>query len=246
MKRMRKNIIVFGAVVLISIVSLWPVVSSLNAESTQNTSDAIPLNKFLNNGHLPILKEAVNLIENEIYKSVLQEIIDFIEEHGYISDSQIEEILDSYDLQPSNIQILCGISGTSNGGAIPFPGAYRSGLIYFAKRICLLFWDATDDGNLDINIKVGNNQIFTEHSGFAIGYAGIVSNQLHDPMGDPWNSFYLLGNAYLAFVSIGSSGSSSNSQSMSTSTTSTSSTATTTSNTINDDVTTTTSQSSNV
>jgi hypothetical protein len=206
---MRKNIFVFGAVVLIAMVFLGSIVNGANNESTEDNDIETAVEPVLNINHLTILNEAVEFIENEDYKSVVLDIIDFIIDHGSIDTSQIQVILDSYELE-GDPYIRCNmLSVESSGTLCSIPGFVRSNWIYFAKRACVVWWDAYyfGYGSEKINVQLKNlfiqADITTEHSGLAIGYIGAVhwSSLKGNPnTGEVWQDFSFIGNAWLVFT----------------------------------------------
>ena len=87
-----------------------------------------------------------------------------------------------------------------------FPGFVRlAGGLPFVSKGGIIWWDANSQdaypGSEKINIKIGEKTYTKRHTGLAIGFFGLCSNQMQSYSGHLWSRFQLSGSGVIIFIS---------------------------------------------
>jgi hypothetical protein len=208
MKNVKKNIILFGAVViaLLMVSSATAVTTPQSNEiSKSGTTIAGSINYVEPGIYLSgseqrtILSDALNFVDDPDFRILLQEIIEEMD-NGPVDSNDIEQIISDNGLEVGTITF----GGISTGG----PGAYpitSGGCANCLRRpLCLIvmgpiavlhfraFYQQSIDNNPDypVQITIGGKFINYGIVGNAIGFIGGVSNCI--PMGFTCIGFALL------------------------------------------------------
>ena len=216
MKRRRSNKFVFGTGTVFSIFAIAIMISSAIAVPVVNDASENPdieVNDetvLMTELDLPALEGAIEHIENEVFKDILEQIVEVIKEKGSVNSNDIEDILSNSNTGVTGVHIACDVYVCGWGRVFGFPGFLRSfvpGVPYFNKG-GVIWWYADAD---DLEIDIGGEKGYKGHSGVAVPFWGVIINTNLDPED---NRFEIIGASALVLIieNAGSSVSSSSQQ----------------------------------
>jgi hypothetical protein len=132
---------------------------------------------YLTTKHLFLLKISVPNIENKDVRELTQKIINIIQKEGSVDSEQIRQIISDSDYKLGGVYFDSIIGGSFEGAALPLPfGMIRSALLIFFSKGGLMWWE-TENSPHWVDVNVGGDHYTTEHTGWALGFFGIVSNK---------------------------------------------------------------------
>jgi len=199
MKNAKKNIMIFGAVVIaLLMVSTATAVTMPQSNESSNsgatpessisgTSPNVGINHVEPGIYLSgpeqrkILSDALNYVGDTENRILIQEIIKKMDSKGFVDDSDVEQIISSNNLELTGgiLQTIDTVGSTAMcGGWVhcirrPFALGPVVGLIF------CLWWDACPLGSNSVHITIGGNPPITyNHHGTAIGFIGLIGNNL--------------------------------------------------------------------
>ena len=210
----KRNILKTGIVILITAVLLssTSAVSLSNVKAVEKSVEEneenskisteetyVDPNLHLTKKDLSWLIKSVLFIKNEDCRGLTIKIIKMLIREGTVNYEQIKQVVSNSDYKITGIHAGGIKTDNSEGSAWTIPGYFRC-LIMFVSKGGLLHWEAVDyTDRCGINVQVGFETYTTPHEGIALGYFGLVSNQMNVNI-DAWTSFMLDGSAALAFV----------------------------------------------
>ena len=178
----KKYGIVFEAVaiVLLMVSSATAVTMSQSNESTKSGTTVgsyesrVDPNIYLTKEKVPILIEELQYIDNPEVSALVKEIINTINEKGYVNSNDIKSIENKL-----GTHLIVGTGFVSAGGSgravSVFPGFFLSQIFYAGPSV-FVSWEGLSGFNTPTSTRINFRTIDGDQWGCAIGFAGYVGN----------------------------------------------------------------------
>ncbi len=211
----KKYGLIFGAVIVtVLLISSTTAINVVQLNVKESNDVYVDPNIHLTRKHLPLLIRTERQIEDLDYKKIVQEIIDVIKNNMKADSYDIQEIIEDYDLDVSEVYApaLITTGGSDCAGfAFTIPGGLllmavtsllSFGGLYFQIGIGgIMSWEASKENSphYGIHIEINGNSYTTSHEGFSIGFFGTISGHVQQ---HPWDDDYfeMIGLALLVFI----------------------------------------------
>ena len=181
----RKSLVI-AVIVLFLGMSIAPVANSLQSLGNIKTSKVIEdleldnsvyvqPDKKLTQEQLVYLEKALPYIKDSKIKQAIQEIIAEIMDDGDATSDEIQEIIESNNVNAREVYILAKVKTTDDtgGNVICFPGLFRLYAGFFAKGIYVNYEWWTINNEYDWYLTI-NDKLVSKGKGYIFGYFGYV------------------------------------------------------------------------
>jgi hypothetical protein len=209
MKNVKKNIMIFGAVViaLLMVSSATAVITPQSNEISKSGTVVAGSINYVEPGiylsgseQRAILSDALDFVDDSDFRILLQEIIEEMD-YGPVESDDIEQIISDNGLEVGNI----GFGGISTSGPGPYPDTSGGWAFCPHRPFCLgvffsiilpfhaVYQQSIDNNpNYPVQITIGGKFIDYEIVGVAIGFFGFAWNNVAPYMGFRVQGFALL------------------------------------------------------
>jgi hypothetical protein len=186
-----------GKIVSILLVSLvWstilPSTIAINIQKNE-TCESVDANIYLTREILPLLKKALNQLQNQQIQKLLQQMILILTNKELITSDDIREILNGFE---NCLNVRTGLLiSVGSGEVLCFPGLYLSALLFYCGPVLIGTWDGK-------GFTRAGSSVYYDCDGCFLGFLGFIKYQYSTmPMHSPPNDYrYIYGVSSLIII----------------------------------------------